>query len=68
MKKINFEKLSGKDMFGSFASNELTSLKASALRGGMETTTTLCKTTTTSDDKDSDASQEHLSDSRCTGY
>jgi hypothetical protein len=68
MKKINFEKLSNAELFGSFASNKLNSLQASSLRGGAETSTSLCKTVTTSSDSDNNGTQENLKDSRCTGY
>jgi hypothetical protein len=66
MKKINFEKLSDSDMFGKFASNQLSSNQVSTLKGG--TSTALCKTTETWDDKDYQGDQETLGDKRCSGY
>jgi hypothetical protein len=69
MKKINFEKLSDTELFGSFAGNKLNFMATSKVRGGADSTSTsLCKTVETFADEDSQHSQESLSDSRCKGY
>jgi hypothetical protein len=70
MKKLNFEKLSNQDLFGSFMSKKLDSLVTSSLHGGEgdKTSTALCKTEESSSDRDNEKDQEHLSDSRCSGY
>lgn len=65
MKKINFEKLSDKDLFGKFEANKLLSTQSRSTRGG--TMTMLCYTQTTSDDSDTNGPSEDLNDPRCPG-
>lgn len=66
MKKINFEKLSDKDLFGKLKANKLLSSQSDSLRGG--TSTTLCNTVVLVDDADSGAANEDYSDPRCHLY
>ncbi|QXU43170.1 hypothetical protein [Pedobacter sp. D749] len=64
MKKFNLEKLSNKDLFGSFEESRLKLLASTNLKGG--TSTTLCKTDENQlGDLDSQAGQENPNDKRC---
>lgn len=67
MKKMNLEKLTNEDLFGSFKKNKISNLVSENLKAG-GTSTTLCKTTESWLDDDSDKGQEDLDDSRCSGY
>lgn len=64
MKKVNLEDLNN-DMFGKFESHKLSSL--SKVKGGLQTSTTKCKTDESTFDSDSNSSGEQLNDPSCTG-
>lgn len=64
MKKISLESIDN-DMFGKFESHKLSSL--SKVKGGLQTSTTLCKTDEETFDSDSNSSGENLQDARCNG-
>lgn len=68
MKKGKHLEQMSNSLFGRLESNRLDGLAARMIKGGEDTTTTLCKTSAVyGDDKDSQASQENFQDARCKG-